>query len=77
MLGHGTPPREALDELAAHERDRAYADGEHDEIIRREHTVLMARQIPGARLVILPQVSHFAMLQDPDGFNRAVIEFLT
>jgi pimeloyl-ACP methyl ester carboxylesterase len=36
----------------------------------------MSRQIAGAKLVILPQVSHFAMLQDPQGFNRAMIDFL-
>jgi pimeloyl-ACP methyl ester carboxylesterase len=51
--------------------------GEHDEIIRRDHTEQMARSIPGARLVVVPGVSHFAMLQDPPGFNRTLIEFLT
>jgi pimeloyl-ACP methyl ester carboxylesterase len=55
----------------------AIADGEHDEIIRRDHTALMSRQIPGSRLVILPRVSHFAMLQDPAQFNHAVLDFLT
>lgn len=52
------------------------ADGEHDEAIRREHTEELAREIPGAKLLILPGVSHFAMLQNPDLFNRAVIDFL-
>jgi pimeloyl-ACP methyl ester carboxylesterase len=70
-------PQFSARQMAQVKAPTVIADGEHDEIIRREHTVLMARQIPGARLVILPQVSHFAMLQDPDGFNRAVIEFLT
>ncbi len=50
--------------------------GEHDEIIRRDHAEQMARHIPGARLVVQPNVSHFAMLQDPLGFNRTLIEFL-
>jgi pimeloyl-ACP methyl ester carboxylesterase len=36
----------------------------------------MAATIPGARLVILPKVSHFAMLQNPAEFNAAVLEFL-
>jgi pimeloyl-ACP methyl ester carboxylesterase len=35
----------------------------------------MARAIPGARLFILPDVSHFAMLQDPHAFNAAVLRF--
>jgi pimeloyl-ACP methyl ester carboxylesterase len=52
------------------------ADGEQDEIIRREDTELMARAIPGAKLVILPGVSHFAMLQKPAEFNKALVEFL-
>jgi pimeloyl-ACP methyl ester carboxylesterase len=55
----------------------AISDGEHDEIIRREDTERMARAIPGARLVILPGVSHFAMLQKPAEFNRSLVEFLT
>jgi pimeloyl-ACP methyl ester carboxylesterase len=36
----------------------------------------MARSIPGAKLQFLPEVSHFAVLQKPDEFNRAVLEFL-
>jgi pimeloyl-ACP methyl ester carboxylesterase len=52
------------------------ADGEHDEGIRPEHTRYIAAAIPGAHLVILPNVSHFAMLQDPAAFNAAVLNFL-
>jgi pimeloyl-ACP methyl ester carboxylesterase len=52
------------------------ADGEHDEAIKQSHDRYMASTIPGARLDILPQVSHFAMLQNPSEFNAAVLEFL-
>ena len=52
------------------------ADGEHDEAIRREHTEELAREVPGAKLLILPGVSHFAMLQNPALFNQAVVDFL-
>jgi len=52
------------------------ADGEYDEAVRREHTEYMASTIPGARLVILPHVSHFAMLQNPAEFDAAVLAFL-
>ena len=52
------------------------ADGEHDEAIRRDHTELMAKEVPGAKLLILPGVSHFAMLQNPAEFNAAVLGFL-
>jgi pimeloyl-ACP methyl ester carboxylesterase len=69
-------PRFSARQMADVKAPTAIADGEYDEIIRREHTVLMSRQIPAARLVILPRASHFAMLQDPGAFNRALIDFL-
>ncbi len=52
------------------------ADGEYDEAIKQSHDRYMADTIPGARLVILPGVSHFAMLQNPAEFNAAVLHFL-
>jgi len=53
------------------------ADGAHEEAIKREHTEYMARSIPGAKLVILPDVSHFGILQNPREFADSVIGFLT
>lgn len=50
--------------------------GDHDEAITRAHTEHMAAVIPGARLVILKDASHFAMLQDPAGYNKAVRDFI-
>jgi len=52
------------------------SDGEYDELIRREETERMAREIPGARLSILPDVSHFAMLQNPAQFTAVLSKFL-
>ena len=51
-------------------------DGDHDEAIKREHTEYLARSIPGAQLIILPDLSHFAMLQNPAAFNAALLGFL-
>jgi pimeloyl-ACP methyl ester carboxylesterase len=51
-------------------------DGDHDEAIRREHTEYLAATIPHAGLLILPNASHFAFLQDPEMFNRAMLRFL-
>jgi pimeloyl-ACP methyl ester carboxylesterase len=45
--------------------------------MQRDHTERMALAIPNARILILPGVSHFAMLQDPDQINQALITFLT
>ena len=51
-------------------------DADHDEAIKREDTDHMASLIPGAGELILPQVSHFAFLQDPKMFNEALADFL-
>jgi pimeloyl-ACP methyl ester carboxylesterase len=51
-------------------------DGDHDEAIKRAHTEYIAATIPGAGLLILPNVSHFAFLQDPAMFNSALLHFL-
>lgn len=50
--------------------------GEHDEAVTLAHTEHMAAVIPGAELVILPGVSHFAMLQAPEEYTAAVRAFL-
>jgi pimeloyl-ACP methyl ester carboxylesterase len=52
------------------------ADGDHDEAIKREHTEYLAAAIPGAGLLILPNTSHFAFLQNPGLFNAAMLNFL-
>ena len=51
-------------------------DGDHDEAIKREHTEYIASTIPGAGLLILPNTSHFAFLQDPEFFNYSILHFL-
>ena len=51
-------------------------DGDHDEAIKRTHTEYIAATIPGAGLLILPNTSHFAFLQDPALFDAAVLHFL-
>jgi pimeloyl-ACP methyl ester carboxylesterase len=48
----------------------------HDEAIKRENTDFMASRIPGAGLLIQPEVSHFSFLQDPQQFTDAVLHFL-
>jgi pimeloyl-ACP methyl ester carboxylesterase len=50
--------------------------GDHDEAISREHTDHLAKVIPGAEEIILKNASHFAMLQDPAGYTKAVRDFL-
>lgn len=52
-------------------------DADHDEAIKRSNTLFMADHIPGSGLLILPQVSHFAFLQDPKLFDAALVHFLS
>jgi pimeloyl-ACP methyl ester carboxylesterase len=49
---------------------------EHEEFIKLEHSEYLARSIPGAELILLPGVSHFAPLQRPEQFNSVVLAFL-
>ena len=49
---------------------------EHDEFIKPEHAEYLARSIPAAELIILPDVSHFAPLQRPEQFNSVMRAFL-
>ena len=71
-----TQPAFTADQLRSLKVPVVIADGEYDEAILPEHTRYMASSIPGARLVILRNVSHFAILQNPHEFAAAVLEFL-
>jgi pimeloyl-ACP methyl ester carboxylesterase len=69
-------PNFAAEELAAMSVPVAIVRSEHDEFIERSHAEYLARTIPNAHLVVLPEVSHFAPLQRPDQFNSAMLAFL-
>ena len=64
------------EELAGITAPTVIADGQYEEAIKPEHTAELAKLIPGAKLVIIPNVSHMAMFQDPAAFNKAVTDFL-
>ena len=71
-----TEPAWTKEQLAAIKVPTAIVLGDHDEAITRAHTDYMASVIPGSKLIILPEASHFAMLQDPAGYTKAILEFL-
>jgi pimeloyl-ACP methyl ester carboxylesterase len=62
-------------DLAAIRVPVVIVQSEYDEFIRPQHAEYLARSIPGAKLVELKGVSHFAPLQRPELFNAAVLEF--
>lgn len=78
QIGHmwASQPNWSDADLARIKTPVLIVDGDHDEAIKREHTEYMAQAIPGAGLLILPNVSHFAFLQDPGLFNAALEHFL-
>ena len=45
------------------------------DMIKKEHTELIAKSIPGSRLSFI-EGSHFVAAEDPEKYNRAVEEFL-
>jgi pimeloyl-ACP methyl ester carboxylesterase len=71
-----TQPNTPADDLAQIRVPVAIVHSEHDEFIKREHAEYLARRIPGAEFIYLPDVSHFAPLQRPEKFNAVVLAFL-
>lgn len=51
-------------------------DGANEEAIDLNQTKWMALVIPSAELLIMPDTGHFAMMEQPEEFNRIVLEFL-
>lgn len=50
--------------------------GERDVRRVQEASNVLAAGIRGARLVVLPGVGHMSNMEDPEGFNSAVLRFL-
>ncbi|RJT32115.1 alpha/beta fold hydrolase [Mesorhizobium waimense] len=71
-----TEPAWTKEQLGKITTPTAIVAGDHDEAIKREHTEYMASAIPGAKLIILPNASHFAMLQAPDEYSQAALGFI-
>ncbi|HSM97203.1 MAG TPA: alpha/beta hydrolase [Rhizomicrobium sp.] len=51
-------------------------DADHDEMINHDQPRTMADWTPGAGLLIEPEVSHFAFIQNPEQFNADILRFL-
>lgn len=72
----GSQPNYSGDDLRSITVPVTVAQSERDEFIRGEHARYIAETIPGARLVEMAGVSHFAPVQRPEVFNAVVLEFL-
>lgn len=72
-----TPMGFTKDQLRAIQAPTLVADGDHDEVIVLDQIQEMAKLIPNAQLAVFPDTSHFALWQDPEDFNKALIDFLS
>jgi pimeloyl-ACP methyl ester carboxylesterase len=71
-----TQPNYSAEDLVRISVPVVVVQSERDEFIRREHAEYLAEAIPGAELVVLDGVSHFAPLQRPTQFNAAMLAFV-
>jgi len=78
QIGHmwDTQPNFTSQELQTIRVPTTIADGQYEEGILRSHTEYMAHTIPGAKLVIIPKVSHFAILQNPKALSSEILKCL-
>ncbi len=51
--------------------------GADDQLIPVSEAQLMHQQLPGSRLVVIPEAGHLPNLEQPELFNQAVREFLS
>lgn len=71
-----TQPNWSDEELARITTPIAVVLGDHDEAILPDHADHMVKVIPGATRIVLPEASHFAMLQAPAEYTAAVRAFI-
>ncbi|KAF9876378.1 hypothetical protein CkaCkLH20_06321 [Colletotrichum karsti] len=72
----GTLPQFTAAELAGIDGAKVMIAGaEHEEAVNLDVPGILNKAIPGSKMTILTGVSHFAPLQDPDQFTKAVEDF--
>lgn len=65
------------DQLRGIKAPTLVALGDHDEIIELAQIKEMGTLIPNSSVRVFENTSHFAMWQDPDSVNAALVEFLS
>jgi len=62
--------------LAAMRTPVLFIGGEEDEVMPAELMAVAQRLIPGARMEVVPSAGHSVYFEEPETFNRLVLEFL-
>jgi pimeloyl-ACP methyl ester carboxylesterase len=76
-MGEEQPPDSpAINHLGDVRTPTLIIDGAEDSPAVHEAGELMAREIAGARRVVMPDTAHLPSLERPDEFNQLVLEFL-
>lgn len=73
---YSTEPNLTPADLGRIKAPTVIADGEYEQFIDPAHTRALAQLIRGAKLEIIPNVSHGGPVQDPTAFHAAVVELL-
>jgi pimeloyl-ACP methyl ester carboxylesterase len=68
-------PEIALTDLARIAAPTLIMQGD-DDVVRVEHSALLARTIPDTQLAVVPGASHGLPLEKPDLVNRLILDFL-
>jgi len=71
-----TQPHWTKADLAKIKTPTWIVDGDHDEMVKHDQPRTLADWVPNSGLLIEPEVSHFAFLQNPDQFDADVLRFL-
>jgi pimeloyl-ACP methyl ester carboxylesterase len=69
-------PEIALPELAGVGAPALVMQGD-DDIVKVEHSAVLAATLPDAQLAVIPGSSHLAPLEKPELVNRLILEFLS
>lgn len=77
LLAAPPPPPITCDQLRQIKMSALIARGEATRTLFRISTEGAANCIPGAKLVIIPGGRHLAMIQQPEAFNMALLQFLS
>jgi pimeloyl-ACP methyl ester carboxylesterase len=72
VMAHNTYDR--LGEIAA---PTLVIHGESDQLVPPENGTLLAKRIPGAKLVMLPRASHIFPTDQPEASADAILSFLS
>ena len=71
-----TQPDFTAEELAGIKVPTLIIDGQNDEVVRTDHAAAIAKSIPNAKFILIPEVGHFAVTEKPVEWNKVVLDFL-